>query len=79
MATVRRPDGDDQHHDREGGQVEVHGPGDARAGLQPGSAEHREEGDQDAPAGEDQPEPGLLVWHTPSGRIYVTTPIQHLI
>ena len=22
----------------------------------------------------DQPEPGVLIWHTPTGRMYVTTP-----
>jgi hypothetical protein len=27
----------------------------------------------------EQPEPGVLVWHTPSGRTYVTTPTVHPI
>ena len=26
-----------------------------------------------------QPEPGVLIWHTPSGRTYVTTPTQYTI
>jgi hypothetical protein len=26
-----------------------------------------------------QPEPGVLVWHTPAGRSYTTTPTQYAI
>ena len=25
----------------------------------------------------EQPEPGVLVWHTPAGRTYTTTPSQY--
>jgi hypothetical protein len=25
----------------------------------------------------EQPEPGLLIWHTPSGRTYVTSPTRY--
>lgn len=25
----------------------------------------------------EQPEPGVLVWHTPAGRTYTTTPAQY--
>jgi hypothetical protein len=25
----------------------------------------------------EQPEPGVLVWHTPTGRTYTTTPTQY--
>ena len=27
----------------------------------------------------EQPEPGVLVWHTPAGRTYTTTPTQYAI
>ncbi|HEV3291755.1 MAG TPA: hypothetical protein VG123_22480, partial [Streptosporangiaceae bacterium] len=25
----------------------------------------------------EQPEPGVLIWHTPSGRSYITTPTRY--
>jgi hypothetical protein len=53
---VSRPGGDDQYHDGEGREVGVHGLGDAEGGLQPGRAEDGEQGDEGAPAGEDQSE-----------------------
>jgi hypothetical protein len=27
----------------------------------------------------EQPQPGVLTWHTPAGRTYTTTPIQYAI
>ena len=27
----------------------------------------------------EQPEPGVLVWHTPAGRTYTTTPTQYAV
>jgi hypothetical protein len=27
----------------------------------------------------EQPEPGVLVWHTPAGRTYITAPTQYAI
>ena len=60
---VGRPHRDDQHDHGERGEVAVHGPRQAEPGLQPGRAEDREQRDQDAPAGEDQPEPDRAQVH----------------